>query len=119
MSFKDVPGYGGRYQVNDKGEVKSLGWDCVVRNVKRRNRDKRSDEVWHRKTKLLKQIRIHDKKPFVHLHDKEGKRTNFYIAQLVLMCFVTDGELIPIRKIKYRDGDIHNCCIDNLYYESL
>ena len=115
MCFRDIPGYSGRYQVNDKGEVRSVGSSCIVRNIKRRNSVRR-DEVWHRKTKFLKPIYARTLKPFVHLHDKESHRKNFYIAQLVLMCFATNGELIPIRQIKYRDGDPHNCCVDNLYF---
>lgn len=116
MCFRDIPGYEGRYQVNDKGKVRSVGSDCIVRNIKRRNGVHRDVEIWHRKTKFLKPLYARTPKPFVHLHDKESHRKNFYIAQLVLMCFATAGALIPIRQIKYRDGDPHNCCIDNLYF---
>lgn len=115
MEFRVIPGYAGRYQVNDRGEVKSVEWDCIVRNIKRRNGVRKEKEMWHRKTKFLRPI-YNPSKPLVHLYDKESHRENFYIAQLVLMCFVTDGQLIPIRKIKYKDGDPHNCCVENLYF---
>lgn len=115
MCFKDIPGYSGRYQVNDKGKVRSVGADCIVRNIKRRNGVRKNEEIWHRKTKFLRPI-YNPLKPYVHLYDKESRRKNFYIAQLVLMCFVTDGKLIPIRQIKYKDENPQNCCIDNLYF---
>lgn len=118
MYFRDIPGYDGRYQINDRGDVKSIEADCVVRNVKRRN-SAHKDEIWHRKTKFLKPITTGTLKPHVHLYDKESQRKTFYIAQLVLMSFVTDGKLIPIRQIKYKDDNPRNYCIDNLYVESL
>lgn len=119
MSFRDIPEYGGRYQVNESGEVKSVEVDYVVRNIKRRDGKINDKEIWHRKTKFLRPITTATAKPHVHLYDKESERKTFYIAQLVLMCFVTDGELVPIRRIKYKDGDSRNCCVDNLYVESL
>lgn len=93
--------------------------DCVVRNITRRNGIRRNTEIWHRKTKLLKPILSKNCKPFVHLHDPQSRRTNYYISQLVLMCFVTDGELVPIRQIEYVDGDACNCCVENLRIKSL
>ena len=119
MSFKDVPGYDGRYQINEKGDVKSVECDCIVRNIKRRDGKLNDKEIWHRKTKFLRPITTVSMKSHVHLYDKESERKTFYIAQLVLMSFVTDGELVPIRRIKYRDGNPHNCYVDNLYVESL
>lgn len=119
MSFRDIPGYDGRYQVNETGEVKSVEADCVVRNVKRRDGKINDKEIWHRKTKLLEPITTASMKPHVHLYDKESERKTLYVAQLVLMSFVTDGELVPIRRIKYKDGNPRNCCVDNLYFESL
>lgn len=115
MCFRNIPGYDGRYQINEKGDVKSVECDCIVRNIKRRNGVRKDKEIWHRKTKFLKPICTYTMKSHVHLYDKEGQRKTFYIAQLVLMCFVTDGELVPIRRIKYRDGNPFNCCVDNLY----
>ena len=119
MDFKQVPGYNGRYLVNTQGEVMSAEADCVVRNIKRRDGSCRSSEIWHRKAKLLKPIRSRNCKPFVHLHDNQSKRTNFYVAQLVLMCFVSDGKVIPIQQIEYLDGDMYNCNVDNLKIKSL
>ena len=118
MCFKNIPGYDGRYQVNEKGDVKSVEFDYVVRNIKRRDGKVNEKELWHRKTKFLRPI-YNPQKPQVHLYDKESQRKTFYIAQLVLMCFITDGKLVPIRRIKYKDGNPHNCCVDNLYIESL
>lgn len=114
MEFRNIPGYEGRYQVNDEGQVKSVEADCIVRNVKRRNGVLKEIEVWHRKTKFLRPI-YNPLKPLVHLYDKDSCRKTFYIAQLVLMCFVTNGKLIPIRNIKYKDDNPHNCCVENLY----
>jgi hypothetical protein len=32
MNWRDIPGFEGRYQVSDCGQVRSLDHDCVVRN---------------------------------------------------------------------------------------
>jgi hypothetical protein len=119
MCFRNIPGYDGRYQINETGDVKSVECDCVVRNIKRRDGEVNEKELWHRKTKFLRPITTGTLKPHVHLYDKESKRKTFYIAQLVLMSFVTDGQLVPIRRIKYRDGNPCNYCVDNLYVKSL
>ena len=119
MDFKEVPGYNGRYLVNKNGDVMSAEADCIVRNIKRRDGLINSSEIWHRKAKLLRPIRTKTCKPLVHLYDPEGRRKNFYVAQLVLMCFVTEGELIHIKRIEYIDGDMYNYRLDNLRIKSL
>ena len=47
MCFRNIPGYDGRYQINEKGDVKSVEADCVVRNIKRRDGKINEKEIWH------------------------------------------------------------------------
>lgn len=113
LEFRNIPGYSGVYQITRQGVVRSNGRDCRIRNVRRRDGSVRDIEIWHRKTKILKPISTFSK-PLVHLHNVYGERKNFYVAQLVAMCYLTDGELVPIRKIGYKDGDVYNVSADNL-----
>lgn len=113
LDFRNIPGYSGVYQITRQGVVRSNGRDCRIRNVRRNDGSVRDIEIWHRKTKILKPISTFSK-PLVHLHNVYGERKNFYVAQLVAMCYLTDEELVPIRQIGYKDGNVYNVSADNL-----
>lgn len=91
--WKDIPGYEGRYQVSNTGEVKSLNYNSSG------------------KSKLLKQIA--DKKGYKRVGlCKNGKRKHYSVHRLVAIAFLPNPNNLP--QVNYKDENKANNCVDNL-----
>lgn len=85
--WKDIPYYDGIYQISNKGRVKSI-----------------------RKNTLIKLQKYSSGHLFVMLY-KDGKRQSFMVSRLVAQSFI--GE-ISYKRIINKDGNINNNNADNL-----
>lgn len=91
--WRDIPGYEGKYQVSNTGEVKSLNYNSSG------------------KSKLLKQIA--DKKGYNRVGlCKNGKRKYYFVHRLVAMTFIPNPDNLPI--INHKDEDKINNNVNNL-----
>jgi hypothetical protein len=90
--WKDVVGFEGRYQVSNKGNVKSLHF------------------LGHNKERLMKLSEHHTGYLIVQLGKRPAK--NYLVHQLVASAFI-----IPVegkKFVNHIDGNKHNNCVENL-----
>lgn len=91
--WRDIPGYEGKYQVSNTGEVKSLNYRGSG------------------KTKLLKQHC--DSKGYKHVSlYKNGKKKVYSVHRLVAMTFIPNPNNLPI--INHKDENPSNNNVNNL-----
>jgi hypothetical protein len=100
--WRDVPGYEGKYQVSNHGQVKSVGRHIPVRGGKTR---------WQPQQMRNRQMNTGTDFWCVLLYNK-GKARHHYIANLVLEAFGHPRP--PAARVTYLDGDC-----DNLHYSNL
>ena len=86
--FKDIPGYEGRYQVSNLGNVRSM------RTMKIRQ------PCPHTKGYLKTDLR------------KDGKREMAFIHRLVALTFIPNPDNLP--EVNHKDGDKTNNRVENL-----
>lgn len=91
--WKDIPGYEGKYQVSNTGEVKSLNYNGTG------------------KAKLLKQLDNRYGYLRVTLF-KNGKRKWFRVHRLVAMTFLPNPN--NYREVNHKDENKYNNNVDNL-----
>lgn len=91
--WKDIPGYEGKYQVSNRGEVKSLNY-------------RGSGEL-----KLLKQNTDKNGYKQVSLY-KNGKRKNHFVHRLVAMAFLPNPNNLSI--VNHKDENPSNNNVNNL-----
>lgn len=91
--WKDIPGYEGKYQVSNTGEVRSLNYNGT------------------RKSKVLKQGTDKDGYKRVHLY-KNGKNKNYLVHRLVAQAFLPNPNNYPI--INHKDENPSNNYYKNL-----
>lgn len=103
--WRDVAGYGGRYQVSNLGRVRSLNRTIVQSNGK----------TQARRGRLLKPRPTKAGYRQVHLYE-EGAGANQYIHRLVLDAFV--GSAPDGTECNHKDGDKTNNHVDNLEWVS-
>lgn len=88
--WKDIPGYEGKYQVSNTGEIRSLKFG---------------------KIKILKQYT--DKCGYnVLTLSENGKRKNHFVHRLVAMTFIPNPNNLP--QVNHKDENKANNCVDNL-----
>ena len=96
--WKDIPGYGGKYQVSSIGRVRSM-W--------RNNQHK--DHIGS--ITVLKQTEREDGYMRVRL-TLNGEGTNHYVHKLVAEAFIPNPGNLP--QINHKDENKSNNCVDNL-----
>lgn len=116
--WKDIPGYEGYYQISDKGHVRTLARYTHVLGVCR-NDGKIHNEMWFRRSRLLKPIYVRrSNSPYVHLYKDGQARVSVSIKRLVAQAFLSDfKEDIPTNAIKLHDpaGPLS---VENLYIQT-
>lgn len=104
MEWRTIPGYEGRYQVSDEGQVKSL-----ARKVRCRGGFRSVSEI------LLKHVFDTDGYHMVSLaNGTKGDQTLFKVHRLVLLAFV--GPLPDGLESRHLDDDKNNNRLANLCY---
>lgn len=102
--WKDIPGYEGYYQASNKGNIKSLQFQCNLTGKK------------YPREKVLKQKIDKDKNKRVILW-KNGKSKTWLVHRLIGITFL--GEPKEKMTINHKDGNRLNNNIDNLEWLSL
>lgn len=106
-TWKDIPGYEGRYQVSDQGRVKAL--PRRLRFVSKAGR-----EAWRITTERLCATNV-TRKGYALVHFMvDGKRAVRTVHELVMLAFV--GPRPADRDINHKDGRKTNNALDNLEY---
>ena len=91
--WRDIEGYEGKYQVSNKGRVKSLNYHRSGKEV------------------ILKQCKSKDGYLKVCLF-KNGKETTFSVHRIVALAFINNYNNCP--EINHKDEDKTNNCVENL-----
>ena len=91
--WRDIEGYEGKYQVSNKGRVKSLNYH-------------RSD-----KKKILKQSKHKSGYLYVALY-KDGERKYYGVHRMVAQAFLSNPENYP--EVNHKDENPLNNCVENL-----
>lgn len=107
--WKDVPGYEGRYQVSDRGGIKSVAFQqrYLLRN---------GQEAWRTtKERLISRQLTNSGYFIVHLH-LDGKRKACTVHTLVAKAFIPNPTGLP--EVNHRDGRKSNCSVINLEWSS-
>lgn len=97
--WKDIPITNGRYQVSNKGRVKS------IRYVHNRGYNSHIKETFIKAQKCTNGYR------FVHL-SVNGTSRQILLHRLVMLAFVGDSN----KEVNHKDGDKSNNCLQNLEY---
>ena len=92
--FKDIQGYEGKYQVSNKGQVKSIAKNKDL-ILKQSSKNKRGYSY-----------------PTVDLYDKYGKMKTFRVHRLVSETFIPNPYNLPC--VNHKDGDKTNNNVTNL-----
>lgn len=101
--WRAIPGYEGRYEVSDQGQVRSLGLRVKARGGK----------TAFRKGKVLRTaVKAHGYLQ-VTLIDAKGRRWCALVHQLVCLAFVGPASGL---QVCHWDGDRTNNCLSNLRY---
>lgn len=107
--WKDIPGYEGRYQVSDRGDVKSLAF-------KQRYLLRNGQEAWRTTKERLISRQITNSGYFiVHLY-ADGLRKAHTVHSLVAKAFIPNPDNLP--EVNHRDGRKSNCRVVNLEWTS-
>ncbi len=104
-TWKDIPGYEGRYQVSDLGRVKSL--PSMQRYLLRNGA-----EAYRRTAERV--LVAHPQNsgyPLVQLW-RDNQRAAFTVHRLVAQAFIPNPDSLP--EVNHRDGVKANCRADNL-----
>ena len=108
-NWRDIPGYEGRYQVSDLGNVKSVAF-------KQRYLLRTGAEAWRLTKERLIARQITNSGYFiVHLY-LDNKRKVHTIHTLVARAFIPNPQALP--EVNHRDGRKSNCKVVNLEWES-
>lgn len=92
--WKDIPGFEGRYQISNLGNIKSINW---------RNTNK--------ERLMVPQDNGHGYK-WIGLRDGSPIKKQFYIHRLVAQAFIPNPNNLP--QVNHKDGNTKNNCVDNL-----
>lgn len=103
--WKPVEGYEDSYEVSNTGKVRSKDRTIMLSG-------KRSGQVRKYEGKELKILRSQGYQ-MVHLQ-KPGSRETIGVGRLVAYHFLPGFKESGRYKVKYKDGNTTNCCIDNL-----
>lgn len=99
--WKEIPGFEGRYEVNEHGEVYSKNRTCITRRGSR----------YTIKGRILKPNKIKNGYLVVYL-SKNNTNYPCYIHRLVAEAFIPNPNRLPA--INHIDGNKENCSVDNL-----
>ena len=102
--WKDIPNYEGYYQVSNKGNIKSLQFQCNLTNKK------------YPREKILKQKIDKQKNKRVSLW-KDGKEKSWLVHRLVGISFL--GNTDESMTINHKDGNRLNNNVSNLEWCTL
>lgn len=104
--MKDIPGYEGRYQIDESGNVYSLSRDVVC------------SKGILRKRKLLKlrQHKNHKGYQMVSLYDSNQLKKGYSVHRLVAITYIPNVEILA--QINHKDGDKQNNHVSNLEWIS-
>ena len=100
--WKDVKGFSGFYQVNNKGKVKSVERDVIGKN----------NSIRHLPEKIISDTDNGKGYRVVTLYNGTGKRTFKKVHQLVAEAFIPNPNNLP--EVNHIDGDKTNNCLENL-----
>ena len=109
-TWKDIPGYEGRYQVSNAGRVKSLPFmqRYVLRN---------GVEAFRRTTERILAAQLNNRGYLlVHLH-KDNERRAFTVHGLVARAFIPNPDNLP--EVDHRDRNRANAAASNLRWLSV
>lgn len=105
--WKPVEGFEGYYEVSNMGKVRSV--DRVVEL-----KGKRAGQTRVYRGKELKPL---ESDGYLHVHLQRGaERINFGVGRLVALHFLEGFKESGRRNVRYKDKNVANCCIDNLYF---
>lgn len=107
MIWKDIPGFEGRYQVSDEGEIRSL--DRPVRT--------KSESYCIRKGKVLKPQNTWDGYYTIGMYDDSGKYYIRLLHRVVAEVFIPNPNNYPV--INHLDCNPHNNHVDNLEWTTV
>lgn len=105
--WKPVEGYEGFYEVSNTGKVRSLPREIYLKGS-------RAGEKRTYKGKELQPLRSKDS---VHINlQRCGERKNISLGLLVAYHFLEGFKESGKTRVKYIDGDIGNCSVENLTF---
>lgn len=99
--WKDIPGFEGRYQVNEMAQVRSLTRTVIAK----------TGQTYTLPGRILKPNKIKNGYLIVHLH-KNNIESVFYVHQLVAELFIPNPNQLPI--VNHKDGNKQRCEASNL-----
>lgn len=106
-TWKDIPGYEGKYQVSNIGRVKSLSREIHSKN-------QNGEFTWISKERIHKPAK-HDKGNHLSVVLHNPKRTKM-VHQLVMLAFI--GPPPGGMCVLHTNGDATDNCLDNLRYDT-
>lgn len=108
MEWRDVPGFEGRYEVSDEGQVRSVADPSDIHSRRRGGilRAARSKGGHGRGQAYL----------LVNLVNAEGKSVSVRVHRAVALAFL--GERPAGAEVRHLDGDAHNNRVENLAWGS-
>lgn len=100
--WRDVPGYEGKYQVSNFGNVKTLNRTVIGNNCSYMRKGKILNKYYGGRTGYYK----------VKLYNGDGSFNSFPVHRLVAQSFLYNPESYP--QINHRDGNPENNNVNNL-----
>lgn len=98
--WKDIPGYGGKYQASRTGEIRHVYKSGCTRQLK----------SFKKKSKITRRRR------FINLTLPDGKRKEVAVAKIVAETFI--GKTPPDMVLYHINGDVADNRVDNLGFIS-
>lgn len=107
-TWRDVPGYGGKYQASDMGHIANTFWH----GQKRKNGGRTILTQYKRKPRG--KAKLQSAKRYVHLTDLEGNMREFSAAKIVAETFL--GPVPAGKVIFHKNGNPADNSIWNLAF---
>ena len=107
--WRDIPGFEGLYQASTFGRIRSLD---IEKEYHPKNRKSYKKTL---KGKVLKQFKHAEGYMVVGLY-KDGKKKHKHVHRLAAITFLPNPMMNEY--VKFKDGDVTNCKIDNLIWVS-
>lgn len=105
MRWQQIKGFEGLYEINELGQVKSLGREKFVFN-------RGTKYVQKKKEQMLSPLNKKNVYPHVILYDAKGKPSGFKVHRLVAEAFLPNPLMLPL--VNHLDGNKHNFKLSNL-----